>query len=81
MRLGFGYPVQPDIRYKTISGRIAYPVLSGTLLNGSRHDFKHAYDMRTCILQRGLKVKVKMKSNEGTIIRYLIFLVSRTHTE
>ena len=32
--------------------------------------------MHTCILQRGLKVKVKMKSNGGTIIRYLIFFVS-----
>ena len=28
------------------------------------------------ILQRGLKVKVKMKINGGTIIRYLIFLVA-----
>ena len=88
-----GYPVQNDIRYPVESGRIAYPVLSGTLLNGkeskltliksrSRYDFKHAYNMHTCILQRGLKVKVKLKSNGGTIIRYLIFLlVERTRSQ
>ena len=58
-------------RYPVLSGRIAYPVLSSTLLNGkeskltliksrSRYDFKHAYDVHTCILQRDLKVKVKL---------------------